>query len=283
MSDLATILDETFGPMETEWPLPVDHLSATQITMYQRCPEQWRRRYVLGEKERPGAALIWGSADHYAHEVNFVQKIDSHSDLPVEDVRLAFAEGFDAAVERNGGEEEVQWGSDKPGALKDAGVELAAHYHRIVSPTVQPTAVESEFSLTVPGVPVPVIGRIDLETAGPAIERKTAKRTSTKVEPKWRIQGLIYQLVAARSVDWHVSVKKKTPEIATPAQHGDLTLPYIAGMKAVTEDLVRTTARSILGVYHDLGPDEPWEGAITHEWACSFCGFKPRCHWWGNS
>lgn len=278
-----TALDALFDGTTAAWPLPTSHLSATQITMYQRCPEQYRHRYVLGLKERPGAALIWGSADHYAHEVNFVQKIDSHSDLPVDDIRLAFAEGFDAAIERNGGEAEVEWGSDKPGAMKDAGVELAAHYHRLVSPKVQPTAVESEFSLDIPGVPVPVIGRIDVETAGPAIERKTAKRTSTKVEPKWRIQGLIYQLARPRSVDWHVSVKKKTPEIATPEQNEGLTLPYVAGMKTVTEDLIRTTARSIQSSYEQFGPDEPWQGAITHEWACGFCGFKKRCHWWGNS
>lgn len=283
MNSLDALFGEIEAPDATAWPLPVSHLSATQITMYQRCPEQWRRRYVLGEKERPGAALIWGSADHYAHEVNFQQKIDSHSDLPVDDIRLAFAEGFDAAIERNGGEGEVEWGSDQPGAIKDAGVELAAHYHRIVSPSIQPTAVESEFSLTVPGVPVPVIGRVDVETAGLAIERKTAKRTSTKVEPKWRIQGLIYQLAAPRSVDWHVSVKKKVPEIATPAQHEGLTLPYIAPMARVTEDLIRATARSILSAHEHFGPDEPWSGALSHEWACGFCGFKKNCHWWGNS
>lgn len=277
---VAALLEDVFEP--TPWPLPIPHLSATQITMFQRCPEQWRHRYVLGEKERPGGALIWGSADHYAHEVNFVQKIESHQDLPLEDVRLAFAEGFDAAVERNGGESEVEWGNDKPGAMKDAGVELASHYHRIVSPKVQPTAVESEFSLDILGVPVPVIGRVDVETAGPAIERKTAKRTSTKVEPKWRIQGLIYQLAHSRSVDWHVSVKKKVPEIATPEQNEGLTLPYVAGMKSVTEDLIRTTARAIVANYEMFGPDEPWQGAITHEWACGFCGFKKACHWWGN-
>ena len=281
---VTTSLETLFG--ETTWPesLPT-HLSASQITMFQRCREQYRRRYILGEKERPGAALVWGSADHYAHEVNFAQKIESHTDLPLADVELAFAEGFDAAVERNGGESEVEWGKDKPGAMKDDGVKLVAAYHKLVSPKVQPTAVESEFSLEIPGVAVPVIGRIDLETAGPAIERKTAKRSSKTVDPKWRIQGLIYQLAHGKSVDWHLSIKSKVPNIVTPETEPGLTLPYVPGVARAAETLIAHTAAAILSDYSRLGPDEPWEGAITHPWACvgGFCGYKSTCFWWGNS
>jgi hypothetical protein len=54
-----------------ELTLPVDHLSATQISMLNRCPEQYRQRYVLGKKERPGAALIVGGAFHEAIEDDF--------------------------------------------------------------------------------------------------------------------------------------------------------------------------------------------------------------------
>jgi hypothetical protein len=54
-----------------ELTLPVDHLSATQISMLNRCPEQYRQRYVLGKKERPGAALIVGGAFHEAIETDF--------------------------------------------------------------------------------------------------------------------------------------------------------------------------------------------------------------------
>ena len=279
MSALETLL----GPLPS-WPagLP-DHLSASQITMYQRCREQYRRRYVLGERERPGAALVWGSADHYAHEQNFAQKIDSHEDLPVADVEEAFAEGFDRAVERSGGESEIQWGDDKPGTLKDDGTKLVAHYHRLVSPKVQPVAVEREFSLVLLSVPVPIVGRIDVETAGPGIERKTARRAESQPKPDWRLQGLVYQLEHGRSVDFHVSVKKKTPEIITPESNERFSLPYVERTVRTAERLVAHTAASIVSDYERLGPDEPWTGAVTHVWACSFCGFKPSCPWWGNA
>lgn len=280
MTDLAAILDETFGPVD--WPLPVDHLSATQIAMYQRCRESYRRRYVLGEKERPGAALIWGNADHYAHEQNFAQKIDSHEDISVDEVQLAFAEGFDRAVERSGGEAEVEWGSDKPGQLKDDGTRLVAAYHTIVSPKVQPTAVEQRFELRMASVPVPVVGIIDVETVGPGIERKTAKRSETKVAPKWRLQGLIYQLARTKSIDYHVSVKTKTPAVLTPETHDGLTLPYIPNRVAAAERLIAHTAASILSDWTQFGPDEPWQGALSHDWACSYCAWMKSCSWWGN-
>jgi hypothetical protein len=266
------------------WPagLP-DHLSASSIAMYQRCREQWRRRYVLGERERPGAALVWGSADHFAHEQNFTQKIASGEDLPADDVKVAFAEGFDQAVARNGGESEVVWDDDKPGALKDAGTLLVAVYHETVSPLVQPTAVEEKFTVELPGVPVPVVGRMDVLTAAAAIERKTARQKPQNGEPKpdWRIQGLLYQYVRQQQVDWHVSVKTKTPAVYTPKNAPGLALPVAGPMVAATAELVRTTARDMLAIFQEFGPDEPWPGAVTHPWACGFCGFRPSCRWWG--
>lgn len=266
------------------WPdsLP-DHLSATQIAMYQRCPEQYRRRYVLGERERPGAALIWGAADHYAHEQNFTQKILTGQDIPVAEVKLAFAEGFDQAVDRNGGESEIEWGKDTAHQLKDDGARLVAVYHELASPKVQPTAVEVDFTLNVPNCPVPVVGRVDVQTAGPGIERKTAKRSSTKVEPKWRLQGLIYQLASTKEIDYHVSVKTKTPAVLTPEQHPDLALPYVPGRVAAAEKLISQTAQRIATDFATFGPDEPWQGALSHDWACDYCGWRATCAWWGNS
>jgi hypothetical protein len=142
---LDALLQET---EQATWPemLP-RHLSPSSLKMYMRCREQYRRRYVLGEKERPGAALVWGNAHNFALvETNFAQKIETGTDMSVADVELAFAEGFDQSVEKDGGEAEVQWGDNKPGELKDKGVLLASHYHKTVSPTVTPIAVERSFA-----------------------------------------------------------------------------------------------------------------------------------------
>jgi hypothetical protein len=250
--------------------------------MLQRCPEQYRRRYLLGEVARPGAALVWGSADHYAHEQNFRQKIESGTDIPVGDVKAAFAEGFDRAVERNGGEREVEWGDDKPGDLKDKGVELAAVYHDLVSPTVQPVAVEQKFEVRVPGVPVPVIGFVDVLEQYKAIERKTAARAQKTPKPDWLIQGWLYQSIERKPVEWHVSVKTKVPAIYTPATDAALRVEFDAAVAVAAQTRVRTFARVLTTYMAEFGMDEPWPDAVSHPWACGFCGFRPSCSWWGN-
>ena len=62
----------------SEWPMAeLPHISATSLRMFKRCPEQYRRRYLLGEKVPPAANMIWGSADHAAIGYNLAQKIDT--------------------------------------------------------------------------------------------------------------------------------------------------------------------------------------------------------------
>jgi hypothetical protein len=278
-------LDELLGPPATKpegWPPQLrDHLSASSIRMLATCPEQFRRVYLKGERQRPGAALVWGSADHYAHEQNFSQKIESHTDISSDDVKLAFAEGFDRKVADEGGEDEVDWGDDKVGELKDRGVKLAAAYHEQVSPRVQPTAVEKSVSLDLPGLIVPVIGRTDVETAGYVIEGKTSSSRKSKPEPQWRLQGTLYQLATGLPIEWHVKAKTKTPAVYTPKEEPGLRLVASQRLIDTTVERARRLVATMLAFHEVYGPDEPWPtGAPDYGWACDYCGFRPDCVWW---
>lgn len=262
--------------------LPKDHLSASSLSMYSRCPEQWRKVYVLGERQRPGAALVWGGADHYAHEQNFRQKIDSHEDIPVAEVEIAFAEGFDRKVEQEGGETEIEWGGDKPGDVKDKGVALVAAYHKFASPGIQPVHVERPISLDLPGVPVPIIGRPDVETADSVVERKTSAARKRSPEPQWRLQGAVYGIATGMPVDWHVCTKTKVPGVYTPSDDAGLRLTVSPLLAEATIRRVRLTVASIVTNLATLGPDTPWgSGAPDYGWACDYCGFRPSCAHWG--
>ncbi|MBI3936384.1 MAG: PD-(D/E)XK nuclease family protein [Betaproteobacteria bacterium] len=275
--------------------LPHDHLSATSLGTFSRCPptaEQFRRRYMLGERQRPGGALIWGSADDYAHTLNFGQKIASGVDLPESDVTLAFAEGFDQEVERGGGPDEIDWGDDKPGLLKDRGARLAAVYHQQVSPSVQPVAVQEEFSYQVAGLPVPIIGRIDLETASALVEWKVTARVERQPKQHWRTQARLYQaaaaekpraLPAAKPLEWHVKARTKTPTVVTAATElGLLLMPSPAAVEA-THERVRKLVTTLLHLIRTFGPDEPWPThAPDYGWACNWCGYRPSCPWWAG-
>lgn len=263
--------------------LPRDHLSASSLGTFARCPEQFRRRYLLGERERPAAALIWGSADDFAHTTNFEQKIETHADISQADVELAFVEGFDQAVERDGGAAEVDWGEQKPGELKDAGVRLVSVYHRQVSPLVQPVAVQRDFMLAVAGVPVPIIGRIDLEQADELNEWKVASRGEREPKPQWRTQGRLYQAATGKPLEWHVKARTKIPAVYTAADHPGLRLPFSRVAVAATEERIRKTVAQLLHLTATLGPDEPWPThAPDYGWACGYCGFRPTCAWWAE-
>ena len=40
---------------------PMRHLSNSSYTLFLACPDAWRRRYLLGEKEPPSGAMFLGS------------------------------------------------------------------------------------------------------------------------------------------------------------------------------------------------------------------------------
>ena len=75
---------------DTEVKTPQDkkrpHISPSQISMYSRCGEQFRRRYLAKDIVPPGVALIKGSAVHKGIETNNEQKMESWADLPKDDI-----------------------------------------------------------------------------------------------------------------------------------------------------------------------------------------------------
>lgn len=284
-------LDELLGPkaeaLESPWPeeLP-GHLSASQITMLARCPEQFRRRYILGEKARPYAAMVLGAADHYAMELNFIEKIRTGADLSLDDVGFAYAEGFEREVDQHGGASEIEW-DGAPTKEFDKGLELVKLYRRVIAPKVQPIAVESEFRVSVPQVPVPVLGYIDVETETHSIERKTTKQAAKAAKPEWTVQGILYQAVVQQPIEYHLSVRTKDPKVYTPAdpEYAGLRIPVSERAVSAMERTVQVAAAHLLALYGQFGPNEVWPGTRAYGWACGFCGWGPKgnqtCAWWG--
>ncbi len=61
---MATLLDSIFQAEQA----CDGYVSVSQVLCYLRCPESYRRKYVLGEKEPPSVALVEGGAHHRALE-----------------------------------------------------------------------------------------------------------------------------------------------------------------------------------------------------------------------
>lgn len=297
MSDLS-FTPRTLEDLSKDWPTQIEHLSASSLGMAWRCPEQYRRRYILGEKVPPAQALLWGAADHGAIAYNYGEKLRTGSDAPIADVLLQFVHALDERIEEAGGPDGVDWEGGSRDQLIQRGTPLVAMFREQVCPEWMPTEIESEFELT-EGMPLPVQGRIDVIASRHdrqkdeivpdterIIERKSASRTLSKVNPDWQVQRRVYQLARKLPHELQVSIKTQTPKIqlAAPLDPVGLLKPVLTDVEAAnTRRLVGQTAARIAFYYTTYGPDVPWEGVgQAHPWACGFCGYRPTCPWWAT-
>lgn len=268
------------------------YISPAQVKMANRCLEQYRRRYVLGEKEPPAVNMLWGSADHEAMEESFRHHLGTGRHLAVDDVKVAFAASLDKRVDKEGGLGEILFdtvltGDDRKKAIadvKDKGVELVGAYREQAAPNLEPIAVEERFAISIDGVPLELRGSVDLQAhytqagAEPVeriIERKTTGRS--QVNGEWLIQGRMYQLFRPLDVDFHLSVKNVNPKIV----HGFHIEPPMPAI-AVAEQ-IRRSLGMVAFCYSTFGPDQPWPDA-TGGTVCSWCSWGPKgkndCAWW---
>lgn len=151
---------------KSPYNMPMPYLSVSQCEMYLKCPQQYYRRYVLGEKRPPSVALVQGTTIHKVVEEGY------------KDVMAALTHPLEKALDIYSGEldknltEDVVWDDtnddddllvgpkkDK-GAVKDQGVQLVKAWHKVKLPNVKPTAVEKSFVTFFGGSPV--VGKVDL-------------------------------------------------------------------------------------------------------------------------
>lgn len=307
----------------TGWPFPMRNLSPSSMAKFQRCPEQWRRQYLLGQWERTSVTAVMGSAVHEAADTNYRYKAKTWeeqelwTDLHVEDVEIAYAEAFDKEIEEKGGPSEIDWSFKngnylqklRPGQAKDNGVGLTRKYHREVAPKITPVASEEWFRITVPGVDVPIRGKIDLiegDDEGFATRKSDLKfgRTAKEAaEASWRLQALVYMLVDKTTdrdgnvrfdgleglpFGWHTGSwgsARREPKIFVPDTAPGLVIPFEETTTELAQAHVRATVYNMLSLYERYGPDDPWPTpAMQHTWACGYCPFHPSkggsCYWW---
>ena len=249
--------------------LPVEHFSASSLGTAIICPEKWRRRYLLHERERTHVGAFVGIVDHATHAENFQQKIESGEDLELPWMQGKYRARWATQREK----EEPVWDGEAPDDMLARGLLMVEAYHTLVSPSVHPLKVEERFEETLPGVPRPLIGYMDVVQSDVITERKTSKRRESKPKADWRFQARVYQMVADLPTEWHVVTTQATPQLVTPE-----TEPALYQEKGNPDTvllLIQQTVRRLNDLYERYGAEGTWplEG-IFHTWACNYCGYK---------
>jgi hypothetical protein len=275
--DFATGGGNLFGGVERVDGKFLNTLSASSISTLMTCPEKFRLSYLLLKWPKASSATTLGHAYHYALQRNFEQKVYSQKDLPIADVLDAYDEGWGQALDQD-----INWRDDDQGAIKTLGAEMLRGYHAKLSPTVQPIAVEEYFERLIPGVPVPLIGRIDLMAEGMIVDRKTDKQGATKARPEWRVQALCYlSAFPGQNFAWHVQSKNGALRTYGPDKNPGLLLHNTPGTQRTAQRLVVSAWEMLSDYYARYGLEQPWPGvALTHPYACFGCSHRQKCVWW---
>lgn len=189
------------------------HVSISQMEMYFRCSESWRRRYRLGEKLPPGIAMLKGSGLHRGAQGNFRQKIESHRDLKVSEIVDIAVSGFDLELkagysipsdEIEKTEDVVVMEGDEPAPsvraacnkiiseARDAVADMAEVFGLVQAPDYQPVYVEEEFTIELPG-PVNLKGVVDLvDDRAIVVDLKTSGKSKPQSEADRSFQLTAY-------------------------------------------------------------------------------------------
>lgn len=200
------------------------YLSQTQLTMYERCGEQYRRRYIEKEKIPPGIGLVKGTGVHGGSKANFRQKIETRKDLPKKEIIDISVANFDKKLNKEGisltREEETTGYKKVVGQARDAVVVLSALYSDCVAPKYQPQFVEEKQLLEVPEASHNLLIMLDVaDIEGIIADVKTSKKKINQQAIDEDEQLTFYSLVYTaktgklpKAVRLERLIEKKIPE-----------------------------------------------------------------------
>jgi len=246
----------------------VDHISYSQIGKWQRCPRQWKYHYVDKLKEPAAANLILGSAYHKALETNYLCKVGTGNDLPIDACLDAFSDSFANQVNDRMNDGGIEWGESDPFMIKCQGIELVRQYMEIIAPSITPLSVEALVEGNILGVRF--VGYIDLvQVGGVVCDHKTSAKSYTQGQVDGELQPLAYGFGLKKEIDfeYHVAIKTKQPKVQQIARTNKVTQREINWWVHMVEDEL---------VLMQTGVAPPRPGG----WWCSekMCGFWNQCH-----
>jgi hypothetical protein len=242
------------------------------------CFEAFRRRYIENEIIPPGVALIVGTGTHASVEKNLTAKIETGTLLTLDAVKDAARDGVNNAWEQGVklNDEEAERGIKAvKGEAVDKAVRLATLHANDKAPSLRPTHVERKWSLELPGYPVDLVGRIDIQEGLVSIrDTKTSGKTPAENCADKSIQLKAYA-AAVRAIDGTLpqfAVLDYLIDTKTPAAKTFSMVPTVEDTHAMLARVETVVLAMEKGVFIPVEP--------TH-WCCDpkWCGYYQTCRY----
>ena len=172
----------------------IDAIHQSMVGMWLRCGLQFERRYLLGEIMPPSIAARRGSAVHKAAELNNLQKVSSHEDLPLDVLQDAARDEYVRLLKDEGVFIPKEDLPSKAAILNDnlnQAVRTTEAYRKDVAPKIQPILVEKSATIDI-GLDLPISGRLDLGTIDGIRDIKVQGQTKNQAWADAEIQPDFY-------------------------------------------------------------------------------------------
>ena len=164
------------------------HLSYSSISSYLMCPKSWKFHYIDKVPVLTAVPLVFGSAFHDA--------VERYVSDPGAEMGNCWEGSWAKQLKRN---QEIDWGAETADSVHDDGQRILSAA-KVADKLVDLRArmgpepiVERRVELKVPGVPIPVMGYIDVITAdGIPGDIKTSARSWGAGKAEAETQTLFY-------------------------------------------------------------------------------------------
>lgn len=195
----------------------LEHLSYSSISTFLSCGRYWRYKYVDKLPTLASLEMVFGSAFHDTLEAWLT---GDRQNAPV----TLFPEKWQAQLERN---THLTWNGTTPESLCNEGIRMFSHPDIVQAindlypkyEDHQPV-IEKRVELHVPGVPIPVIGYVDMIGADDVpYDFKTSgkswgNRAETELQPTFYLAALNQMRYPEfNRFRYVVFVKTKTPKV----------------------------------------------------------------------
>src|SRR4051794_2284582 len=258
----------------------IEHLSASSLARFWRCPEAWRAHYLTRVRGPESAELRRGWVLDAAIEAHYRAILDTGQPLPRSDIEDIYAAAWQRRVDD--ASVAIDWGDDTPADVKDAGLVALRAYLADLAPTVRPASVQREFAFALaPQLEWTLIGRLDLEDGdGSIIDVKVKKRHVAQADADSDPQPSLYLL--ERALAGRPAPRFLYHSVNPTAKHAKTKVVVTHRTRAQLQAFVGrilATARAIDGLSRQFGPDGPWPLADPTHWCCSvrFCAAWTTC------